>query len=97
MSKVTNGKPIIKFTDLRIYMQNRRVPILPEDVARKTKHFGKSISPETARRFFRGDLSPTAISFHVIKATIEGWDNISIDFKDSPYAESLQPAAVETQ
>lgn len=85
------NEPVIKFADLRIYLQNRKVPLMPDVIAMHTRYFGKSVSTESARRFFRGDLSPSSISFNVIKATIEGWDNITIDFSGSPYSTEGAP------
>lgn len=76
---------VIKFTDLRLYLQNRRVPIMPADIAAKTRYFGKQVSDESARKFFRGELSTTAVSFAAIRVTIEGWQEIRIDFSGSPY------------
>lgn len=80
-----SNNPVIKFADLRLYLQNRRVPMMPKVIAWNTQYFGKSVGTETVRRFFRGGGSPTAISFHAIKTTIEGTEHITIDFTDSPY------------
>lgn len=96
MTEVTNEKPVIKFTDLRVYLLNRRVPLRSDVIALNTQYFGKSVGLETVRRFLRGDGSPTAISFPVIRDTIEWSQKITIDFSGSAY-ESLLPAATEAQ
>lgn len=83
---------VIKFSDLRLHLQNRRVPLMPKVIAWNTQYFGKSVGLETVRRFFRGGGSTTAVSFAVIKATIEGSENIVIDFDGSPYDIEAAPA-----
>lgn len=87
-------KEIIRFGDLSEFLQRRRVPISHDDIAKRTRHFGRRYSRPAVTRFLGGTLTPKSLAFRVIRDTLEGWLEITFDFSDSPYAESLGTAAV---
>lgn len=80
-----SNKPIIKFADLQLYLQNRNLPLNPNVIAGHTRYFGNSASAESVRRFHRGEISTTSPAFHVIITAIERVEGIEIDFTGSPY------------
>ena len=95
IDKVTNGNTIIQFSKLEDFLLMRQFPVTQTDISRRSRDIGKKVSQSSVSGFFSGAGLPDRPVFKRIVKTIEGLENITIDFSGSPY-ESLQPAAQST-